>query len=103
MTIADVERMCRVEGLPGLAVLPPHENLATIPGAVAFIHPPFCDFVLVTEGFRAMRLTYVMGRGKGRLRPDGDEPLVDWLRRIRARILREHNLTGGVLGFEPVD
>lgn len=102
MTLFDVERVCRVEGLPGLAVLPPPPNLAAFPGAVAFIHPPFGDFRLIVEGFIAVRFVFATGRGS-RLKPDGEEPLVDWLRRIRPRILDQHNRTGEVLGFDPVE
>ena len=101
MTLFDVERVCRVEGLPGLAVLPPPPNLAAFPGAVAFIHPPFGDFRLIVEGFIAVRFVFATGRGS-RLKPDGEEPLVDWLRKVRCRIVERYNLTGEVLGFGPV-
>ena len=57
---------------------------------------------LIVEGFIAVRFVFATGRGS-RLKPDGEEPLVDWLRRIRPRILDQHNRTGEVLGFDPVE
>lgn len=98
MTLFDVERVCRVEGLPGLAVLPPPPNLAAFPGAVAFIHPPFGDFRLIVDGFIAVRFVFATGRGN-RLK----EPLVDWLRSVRARIVERHNWTADVLGSDRVE